>query len=50
MLASRANGEVMHAKHQKITIAEKNPVLKLVLSLPGHGESEQEIKKELADP
>jgi hypothetical protein len=40
----------MHAKHQKITVGEKNPVLKFVLSLPGYGEDEAAMKRERAEP
>jgi len=45
-----ANDTVMHAKHIKITVGEKNPPLRLVLAIPGYGGKEDEITKELNDP
>lgn len=45
--AFNAEDKVMHAKHVRVTIKGEVQPIQLVLSLPGYGEGEEEIKKEL---
>jgi hypothetical protein len=47
--ALNSRGEWMHAKHVKVTIGRESPVLRLTVSLPGKGQSEDVMKKELED-
>src|ERR1700682_1861950 len=45
--ALSSHGEWMHAKHVKLTIGRASPVIRLTLSLPGNGQSQDIMKKEL---
>jgi hypothetical protein len=44
-----SEGRVMHAKHIKVRLEGEIKPIKLVLSLPGYGTKEEEIKKELGE-
>lgn len=44
-----SEGRVMHAKHVKVRLEGEVKPIKLVLSLPGYGTREEEIKKELGE-
>jgi hypothetical protein len=45
--ASDSEGRIMHAKHVKVKVEGVMKPIKLVLSLPGYGERNEEIRKEL---
>jgi hypothetical protein len=45
--AFNAQDQVFHSRHVKLTLSGEVKPLRLVLSLPGYGESEQEVLREL---